>query len=218
MSKQKLNRTEKTKRLALSGIMLALATVLSFIKVFEWPFGGSITACSMLPVAMLGYTYGPKWGLISGLVHGVLQAVLGATVSHAFAGQNAVSIVAILIIDYLVAYSVVGLSGIFKGRIKNHSVSFALGTGFAVFLRYVAHVTSGYIFFRSYAQWFFGEVMANDFSAMLINKCNPETLGLIYSAVYNAAYMLPELIITALAAVLVITFIKPVKHEMTRLG
>ncbi|MBQ5825645.1 MAG: energy-coupled thiamine transporter ThiT [Clostridia bacterium] len=216
MSKQNLNRTEKTKQLALSGVMLALATVLSFIKVFEWPFGGSITACSMLPIAILSYTYGVRWGLVSGLVHGVLQAVLGATMSQAFAGQGAVNVILILILDYFVAFSVVGAAGMLKNKLKNHTLAFALGTAVAVFMRYVVHVVSGYIFYRSYAEWFFGEVMVGDFSAMLMEKCNPELLGLIYSVIYNAAYMLPELLLTAVAAGLVISLIKPVRQEMLR--
>lgn len=216
MTKTVLTRTEKTKRLALSGILIAMATVLSFIKVFEWPFGGSITAASMLPLAMLGYTYGVRWGLAVGLVHGVIQAITGATMSSAFAGQNAGAVVAICLIDYFIAFSVIGLSGMFKGKIKNHTVSFALGTAVAVFIRYICHVASGYIFYKSYADWFFGEVMANDFSAMLMEKCSPNLLGLIYSVIYNAAYMMPELAITTVCAVLVITLIPPVRREMIK--
>ena len=216
MQKTVLTRTEKTKRLALSGILIAMATVLSFIKVFEWPFGGSITAASMLPLAMLGYTYGVKWGLAVGLVHGVIQAITGATMSSAFVGQNAGAVVAICLIDYFIAFSVTGLSGMLKGKIKNHTVGFALGTAVAVFLRYICHVTSGYIFYKSYADWFFGEVMVNDFSAMLMEKCSPNFLGFIYSVIYNAAYMLPELLITTVCAVLVITLVPPVKREMIK--
>ena len=216
MKKTVLTRTEKTKRLALSGILIAMATVLSFIKVFEWPFGGSITAASMLPLAMLGYTYGAKWGLAVGLVHGIIQAITGATMSSAFAGQNAGAVVAICLIDYLIAFSVIGLSGVFKGKIGNHTVGFALGTAVAVFLRYLCHVASGYIFYKSYADWFFGEVMANDFSAMLTEKCPPNILGLLYSAIYNAAYMMPELAITTLCAVLLISLVPPVRREMIK--
>lgn len=216
MQKTVLTRTEKTKRLALSGILIAMATVLSFIKVFEWPFGGSITAASMLPLAMLGYTYGVKWGLAVGLVHGIIQAITGATMSSAFAGQNAGAVVAICLIDYFIAYSVVGLSGMFKGKIKNHSAAFALGTAVAVFLRYVCHVASGYIFYKSYADWFFGEVMANDFSAMLMEKCSPNLLGMLYSVIYNAAYMVPELVITTVCAVLLISLVPPVRREMIK--
>ncbi len=210
------SKTEKTKRLALSGVMLAMSTVLSFIKVFEWPFGGSITACSMLPIAILGYTYGIKWGLACGAVHGVLQAITGAAMSSAFAGMNAGSAVAIIIIDYLMAFAATGLSGMFKGRIKSHTAAFTLGTALAVFIRYTAHVASGYIFYKSYADWFFGDVMANSFSAMLTANCSPNILGLIYSAIYNGAYMIPELILTAGAAALVISVIKPVRREMLR--
>ncbi|MBR4049906.1 MAG: energy-coupled thiamine transporter ThiT [Clostridia bacterium] len=216
MQKTVLARTEKTKRLALSGILIAMATVLSFIKVFEWPFGGSITAASMLPLAMLGYTYGVKWGLAVGLLHGVIQAITGATMSSAFAGQTPGAVAAICMIDYFIAFSVIGLSGMFKGKIKNHSVGFALGTAVAVFLRYVCHVASGYIFFKSYADWFFGEVMVNGFSAMLMEKCSPNLLGLIYSVIYNAAYMMPELAITTVCAVLLITLVPPVKREMIK--
>lgn len=209
-------KAQKTKRLALSGVMLAMSVVLSFIKVFEWPFGGSITACSMLPVAVLGYTYGVKWGLLCGTVHGILQAITGAAMSSAFAGMNIGSALAIIIIDYLFAFSAVGLSGMLKGKIKNHTAAFAIGTALAVFIRYMAHIVSGYIFYKSYADWFFGEIMVNDFSANLIKNCSPNVLGLIYSVIYNGAYMLPELILTSVAAALVISLIKPVRNEMLK--
>lgn len=209
-------KAQKTKRLALSGVMLAMSVVLSFIKVFEWPFGGSITACSMLPVAVLGYTYGVKWGLLCGTVHGILQAITGAAMSSAFAGMNIGSALAIIIIDYLFAFSAVGLSGMLKGKIKNHTAAFAIGTALAVFIRYMAHIVSGYIFYKSYADWFFGEIMVNDFSAKLMQNCSPNVLGLIYSVIYNGAYMLPELILTSVAAALVISLIKPVRNEMLK--
>ena len=208
--------TQKTKRLALSGILLAMSVVLSFIKVFEWPFGGSITACSMLPISIIGYTYGVKWGLLCGTVYGILQAITGATMSSAFAGMGAGSVIVIIAIDYLFAFSVTGLSGILKGKIKNHTIAFTIGTAIAVFIRYIAHVASGYIFYKSYADWFFGEIMVNDFSASLMKTCSPNVLGFIYSAIYNAAYMLPELLLTATAAALVISLIKPIRQEMIK--
>ena len=209
-------KTQQTKRLALSGVLLAMSVVLSFIKVFEWPFGGSITACSMLPIAILGYTSGLKWGLLCGTVHGIMQAITGATVTSAFAGMNAGSAIAIIIIDYIIAFAASGLSGMLKGKLQNHSAAFTLGTAIAIFLRYIAHVVSGYIFYKSYADWFFGEVMVNNFSASLMEKCSPNMLGIIYSVIYNGAYMLPELILTCIAAALVISLIKPVRSEMIK--
>jgi thiamine transporter len=216
MTKTVLARTEKTKRLALSGILIAMATVLSFIKVFEWPFGGSVTAASMLPLAMLGYTYGMKWGMLSGLVHGILQAVLGASMSQAFAGMNAGSAVAILCLDYLLAFSVIGLSGMFKGKIKNHTVALVLGTVIAVLARYLVHTVSGYIFYASYADWFFGEAFVNSFSSAIVAACPPKMLGLVYSVIYNGSYMIPEVFITAIPAAIIFTAVPPIRREMIK--
>lgn len=210
------NRTEAAKRLALSGILIAMAIILSFIKVFEWPFGGSITACSMLPIAIAGYMYGAKWGFTVGVVDGVLQAILGATMSSAFAGQSAGAAAAIILLDYLLAFGVLGFSGMFKGKIFNHTAAFALGTFVAVFLRFVCHVVSGWIFFGSYAEWFFSEAFVNDFGTMLLNTLPPQKLALVYSLIYNAFYMVPEMFITAIPAALIISLVPPIKKEMTK--
>ena len=79
------NVSKKTLRLVTSGVLIGLATVLSVIKVFALPFGGSVTLFSMVPILVLGYMYGVKWGLLSGGVYGLLQMILGATMSQAFA-------------------------------------------------------------------------------------------------------------------------------------
>lgn len=215
MSNQ-LTRSEKTKRLTLSGVLIALGTVLSLLTIFKWPWGGSITVCSMLPLAVLGYTYGVKWGLLSGFVYGVLQALLGATMSQAFAGMDAGSTVAILCLDYLLAFSVIGLSGMFKGKIKNHTVALVIGTIVAVLARYLVHTISGYIFYASYADWFFGEAFVNDFSAAIVATCSPKMLGLVYSIIYNGCYMIPEVFITAIPAAIVINAVPPIRREMTK--
>ena len=68
---------QKTKNLVLGGVLVALGTVFSFIKVFELPQGGSITLCSMLPVMLFAYLCGTKWGLAAGLTHSVLQILFG---------------------------------------------------------------------------------------------------------------------------------------------
>ena len=216
MQKTSLTRTEKTKRLTLSGVLIALGTVLSLLAVFKWPWGGSITVCSMLPLAVLGYTYGTKWGFASGLVYGVLQALLGASMSQAFAGMNAGSAVAIICLDYLLAFGVVGLSGMFKGRIKNHTVALVSGTVVAVLLRYAVHTASGYIFYASYADWFFGEAFVNSSSAAIVEACSPKLFGFVYSLIYNGCYMIPKVFITAIPAAVVITAIPPIKREMTK--
>ena len=59
---------QKTLRLVTSGVLIALGTVLSMIKVFDLPYGGSITLFSMVPLMVLGYMYGIRWGLLCGFV------------------------------------------------------------------------------------------------------------------------------------------------------
>ena len=68
--------SKRTFNLVLGGIMVAMATVLGFIKVYEAPYGGAITVCSMLPILFYSYRCGLKWGLGAGLVHSVLQLLL----------------------------------------------------------------------------------------------------------------------------------------------
>ena len=60
--------------LALAGILIALGTILSFLKLFDLPYGGSVTICGMLPVMVFAYRAGPKWGLGAGLVRGKLKS------------------------------------------------------------------------------------------------------------------------------------------------
>ena len=76
--------SDNTTKLTVCGIMVAMSTVLSFIKFSELPYGGTVTLFSFVPVLFVGYAYGPKWGLSAGIVYGVLQALFG--VSGATAG------------------------------------------------------------------------------------------------------------------------------------
>jgi len=208
-------RTEQTKRLALTGVMLALATILSFLKVFEAPFGGSITACSMLPVMIVAYTYGVKWGLLTGAVHGVLQALLGATMSSAFAGQNVLGVILIMLMDYLLAFSALGLAGIFKGKIKNHAVAFSAGIAAAGSIRLLWHLLSGCLLYGQWARSFFEETFVNSFSQKLLANGSATAIIVVYSTIYNAAYMIPETVLTVVAGALLLSLVKPVRKEMT---
>lgn len=198
---------QKTLRLTTSGIMIGLGAILSFIKVFELPWGGSVTLFSMVPVMVLGYMYGPRWGLLCGAVHGVLQAVFGAA-SQAFAGQDVLSVIAVLFIDYIVAFSVLGLAGIFKNKIKNNIVAFGLGAACAGVFRYIAHVISGFLIFGSYAEWFFGDPESG-FSAAkgaeIMSLYTGKMLSLVYSLIYNAAYMIPETVISVIAVLILMS-------------
>lgn len=200
----------KTARLATSGILIALATILSMIKVFEYPYGGSVTLFSMVPIIVLGYMYGIGWGLLCGTVYGVLQGVLGATVTQAFAGVNGFSLVLMAFLDYIVAFAVLGLSAAFKKTRLNNGVSLVLGTVLVSILRFGAHFLSGYILWGGYAQSFF-EGLNSTFGNNVLSKFSGNSLALVYSAFYNGSYMLPEMIIS-IVGVLALIAVKPLRE------
>ena len=72
----------------------------------------------------------------------------------------------------------------------------------ALSVRYLCHIVSGYIFYGLWAEWFFGDAIGNlAVSRWILNTFSGSSLSLIYSVVYNGCYMIPEIIITALAAI-----------------
>ncbi len=179
---------QKTKNLVLGGVLVALGTVLSFIKVFDLPQGGSITLCSMLPVMLFAYLCGTKWGLAAGFTHSVLQLLFGL---NALKGITAEAVVGSILLDYILAFTVLGLAGVLKNKIKHDGLSFTLGCLIAGLLRYLCSFLSGWILWGEYAD-------AN-FSPMLAGMSG-NTLACFYSLAYNGSYMLPEIVITCVVA------------------
>ncbi|MDP2900237.1 MAG: energy-coupled thiamine transporter ThiT [Candidatus Bathyarchaeota archaeon] len=152
--------TTSTRVLAEMAIMVALATVLSMIKIFNFPQGGSITLGSMIPILLISLRRGPKIGISTGAVYGLVQLVLDGYIGL----YNPLS----LLLDYPIAFGALGLSGLIR---KPRLAGVYLGiTG-----RFLAHFISGFAFFYMYAP--------------------PGMDPVIYSAVYNMAYILPEMVI-----------------------
>ena len=124
-------------RLTESAIMIALATILSLLKLVDLPYGGSITLASMLPILLIAYRYGTAWGMLTGFVHGVVQFVLGTSVLSYVTG--ALSVAAVIVFDYFLAFAVIGLGGLFRKRIKRQSAALLAGAIAAGFFRYICH-------------------------------------------------------------------------------
>ncbi len=216
-------KRKKLHMLVESAIMLTMGVALEFIsKMFipELPFGGQITIVNMLPIVLISYRHGVKWGLFSSFVYSLLQISLGLkTVTAAFQpgyfGDSVllVNAIVMLLLDYIIAYTVLGLAGIFRNKIKNPAVSLSLGSIFALTLRYVSHILSGYILFSGWAEWFFTQEGFPSWGASLVENVGPNLLGLIYSVVYNGMYMIPEIVLTAIAAVIISKFPKIVSKE-----
>lgn len=203
----------KTKRLTESAMLLAVAIVLELVSkmlIPEMPFGGQITLVSMLPVVLISYRHGVKWGLWAGVAYALIEMLLGAkTVAAAFQpgyfgdGTMIVNALIMCVMDYLVAFTVLGLGGIFRNRIRKPGLALMCGSLVALLARYMAHVISGYILFAGWAEWFFTQDGFPAWGAGLVEALSPGMLGFVYSLVYNGMYMIPEMICTAVAAVII---------------
>lgn len=202
----------KTKRLTESAMLLAVAIVLELVaKMFipEMPFGGQVTLVSMLPVVLISYRHGMKWGFVASFTYALLEMALGAkTVSAAFLpgyfGDDAMIFNALLmcLLDYVVAYSMLGLGGIFRNKMENRGAALACGSLVALGARYLSHIVSGYILFSGYAEWYFTQEGFPAWGAKLVDALSPELLGIVYSVVYNGMYMIPEIVLTTVAALI----------------
>ena len=130
--KQKQNTTKK---LTYGSICIALSFVLSYIRFFKMPQGGSITAGSMLPVMLFAYWFGPADGIVAGMVYGLLQFIQDPFIIHPLQ----------VVLDYPLAFGALGLAGLSK---KNFSLSLAIGSIFRFFFSFL----SGTLFFVEYAK------------------------------------------------------------------
>ena len=223
-------KPSNTKRITVSAVMLALATVLAlvcaFIPFLHLPMGGGFTVASMLPIVIISYMYGIKWGLFTSLTYAAIQIIMdlctgvGSSTVMALFMPNSdsymgiVAAISILVIDYLIAYSVLGLGGLFRKSIKNKTVALCLGSIVALSLRFLAHTVSGAIFYGQWAEWFLTQEDAwfLPFGLWIVEHINGVWLAIIYSVFYNGLYMIPEIIITAIAAVAVST-ITPLQKQ-----
>lgn len=156
-----------TRMLVEGAMMIAIATVLSFIKMKTplWVNGGSVTAGSMIPILVFAYRWGGVRGMFVGAVYGLLQFFIEPYAAHPLS----------VIIDYPLAFAAIGVMG-FMANDKSSPAKVITAITVALGLRFVAHFLSGFIFFASYA---------------------PEgTHPVLYSLIYNASYMVPEIIIS----------------------
>jgi thiamine transporter len=157
----------------------ALGFVLDFVA-FKMPQGGSVSLV-MIPIVLMAFRRGAAAGVLTGLLVGLLQIVTGTIsitpLSFGF-------VVLQVILDYLIAYGVVGLAGTMRnnylngvktGKTGKMIAAIVAGVLLGSFLRYIVHVITGVLFFGMYAE---GNV-------------------LIYSIVYNATYMIPVFLLTA---------------------
>ncbi len=123
-----------TKKLVYGSLCISIAFVLSYIRIFHLPQGGSITPASMLPIMFFAYMFGPVEGIMAGMAYGLLQYVQDAYAVHWIQ----------LLFDYPLAFGALGLAGYFKNNFKLGLIVGSLG-------RFIFHVLSGVFFFAEFA-------------------------------------------------------------------
>ncbi|HNX64998.1 MAG TPA: energy-coupled thiamine transporter ThiT [Oscillospiraceae bacterium] len=172
----------KTRCLVEGAIMIALAAVLSYIRIIKLPWGGSITLLSMLPIVIFSIKRGVKQGLVAALIFSLIQLGQGIIDGLFGWGLTVGMLIACIFIDYIGAYTIIGIGGIFRNK---GLAGWVGGTALAIFIRFSFHFISGIVIWKSYGELWSGFSTDNSY---------------LYSLLYNGAYMLPELIFTVVGA------------------
>ncbi|MDO5378707.1 MAG: energy-coupled thiamine transporter ThiT [Clostridia bacterium] len=123
-----------TRMLANAALCIALAFVLSYIKLYEMPQGGSVTLASMLPIFMFAYAYGVAPGMIVGFAYGLLQFVQGGWFVHPVQ----------FLLDYPLCFAMLGLAGVARKLPDRWGIIPAILLG--TFFRFVCAFLTGVFF------------------------------------------------------------------------
>lgn len=167
-------------------LLVAIAVAVDLIPFPEWPQGGSVSLCA-IPIIFCAYRHGTKWGLASGFLLSGVQMLLKLDLPPA---KTFGSIVLCILLDYVLAFTVLGAANLFAAIFKKFKVvGYAVGAVAVGILRFLCSFISGIVLWGEYA---------------------PEgTPVWIYSLLYNGSYMLPNTVISVVAIVLICTVINP---------
>ncbi len=168
----------KTRILVECALMIALGTVLANIKIYELANGGSVTLFSMVPFILVSFRHGAKWGLFTGFVNSLLQMLLGF---YAPPAPGLLPLFGMIMLDYVLAFSLLGLACVFAKPFKNRLLGVAVGTAVVCLIRFLCSFLSG---------------------VLIWGNLSDGLPAWIYSLGYNGSYMLPETVLTVVAVVL----------------
>ena len=157
----------KLRSLCEGAILVAAATALSYLKLFELPQGGSV-CIGMLPIFLYCGRWGWKSGLLAAFAYGLLQLIFDG--AYAWSWQS-------MLLDYVRAFTVLGFSGIFAGQKRG----IFYGTVLGCILRFIVHYIAGVTIWRIYGPT---ELFNTTF-------LNPR----LYSAVYNGSYVAIDMVL-----------------------
>ena len=175
-------KNTKVRLISESAILLALAIVLSFIKIWNMPMGGSVTLLSMLPILLIAIKNGTAWGVGTAFLFSMFQLVQAVVEGNVFPYCKTIEIVTLCIVfDYIVPFTALGLCALGKKHFGN--IGIYVGIFAVCIIRFLCHFYTGVVI---WGQWATG------------------TSKSLYSLLYNGQYMLPELTLTLVAAIVLL--------------
>lgn len=200
------NNPSRTRVIAESAIIVALSTVLSFLKIWQSPYGGSVTMLSMAPLIVLSMRRGTRVGLLAGFAYSLIQLLQG--LGNVTWIPTPAGIVLCVLTDYILPFTLLGLGGVFRNvgftdnEKTNTVIAAALGALLVTLLRYVCHTVSGaVVWYELDLQWY-----ADD-PGHIVNRYGPWAFSMIYSAIY----MVPEIVATTVASPLLTRALSRIK-------
>ena len=181
------NSYSKTRIMVEGAMMVALATVLSMIKIFQMPFGGSVKLLSMMPLILMSFRHGSKWGALTAFVYSLIHMFMG--MEDVMYCQTLISRIGCILLDYIIAYTVLGCADAVGKPFKNRTVGVIVGASAVCLIRFVCSWLSGILIWGSYQSYY-------DWAANM-----PVWL---YSLIYNGNYMLPDIALNVIGTVFMI--------------
>ena len=182
-----MTKRTNTKAMVESALLIALGIVLAQIKIFQMPYGGSVTLVSSLPFILISYRHGIKWGLTAGFANGCLQMLTGW---YAPPAGTVMAVLACVLLDYLLAFMCLGTADIFRKPFSNKRVGTAVSVAMVIFMRFICSFLSGAMLWGSYQSYY---EWAEGMSVWM------------YSFLYNSSYMGPELLITVFVSCILVS-------------
>ena len=171
----------KTKNITLCAVMISLATVLSLIPVYTAPFGGTVTLGSMVPLVLVcALIKDYRWSLLACFAYSLIQMMIGFTAPPT---KTFLAFAAVVLLDYVIPFTGIYVANPISKLFKNELVGIGAGATVAMLRRFVCHFLSGILIWNTVA---------------------PDGQPVwLYSLLYNGGYMLPELVITTVASILI---------------
>ena len=157
--------------------MIALSAALSLVKIWQMPLGGEVTLFSMVPIILVAWISGAKWGIPAGFIFALIRIAIDLPLLLGY-GVSWGVLFGSFFLDYIIPFSVLGLVGLFS---RKSEIWLYIGTFTVLLIRFVAHIASGVILFASFSPW--GNVW-------------------LYAVSYNGTFLLPELILTMIGLIL----------------